>query len=248
MSIALTVPPPIDPNHDALFLDFDGTLVEFALRPEDVEVPAELLVALESAHQRFGGALALVSGRALSSIDSLLQPLQLPAAGIHGLELRRDCIVESNLQEAQRLQSARRVLAAHILADDPIRIEDKGGAIVLHYRGELSLHDRAQRIATLAAQSDDGLVAVSGHAIAEIRPRAITKAGAILRFMQRAPFEGRRPIFAGDDVTDEDGFEAVQSLGGFGIKVGSAQDVTKAHHGLKGVQALRSWLYCIAKE
>jgi trehalose 6-phosphate phosphatase len=245
-------PPAIDTDSDALFLDFDGTLVDFALRPEDVEVPPGLVDALAQSHQRLGGALALISGRALASVDSLLGTLRLPAAGVHGLELRRETTIESNDEEARHLEPARRVIRAQISEGDPIRVEDKGGAIVLHFRGAEAQEDRAWQIAEQAAATDEGLVPVKGHAIAEVRPRAVTKAGAILRLMEAAPFAGRRPIFAGDDVTDEDGFRAAQAAGGYGVKVGSPEHpgggVTDAHYGLPDVPALRSWLYQLAKE
>lgn len=239
-------PPAPDPRRDALFLDFDGTLVGFADDPEAVDVPPRLLSTLTALAASFGGALALVSGRAIASIDRLLAPLRLPVAGVHGLEVRVADEIRSNAAEARRLEPARRRIAELLPPGDPIRIEDKGGAIVLHFRGVPEAGDRARRIAEEAAAEDQGLVAVGGHAIVEVRPRAITKAGAIRAFMQSPPFAGRRPIFVGDDVTDEDGFAAAVALGGYGIKVGPGE--TAALHRLADVAAVHEWLACAARD
>lgn len=234
-------PPPIpDPASDALFLDFDGTLVGFADDPDAVDVPHALKETLAGLREDFTGALALVSGRAVASIDRLLAPLDLPVAGVHGLEFRRRDRIEANTAEERRLAPARAHVGNAIGPDDPIRIEDKGGAIVLHFRTAPEAFDRARRIAEEAAARDEGLVAVAGHAITEIRPRAVTKAGAILRYLEEPPFAGRRPIFVGDDLTDEDGFRAAAEAGGFGIKVGPGDTV--APYRLSGVEAVRDWL------
>ena len=234
-------PPPFaDPSKHALFLDFDGTLVGFADDPEAVEIGPDLVADLGRLAGCFGGALALVSGRAIASLDRLLAPARLPAAGVHGLEIRRTDRVESNAQEAARLASARRHLRTAIAPGDPISVEDKGGAIVLHFRTAPAEADRARGIAKQAASTDRQLVAVDGHAIAEIRPRAVTKAGAIGNFMHGPPFSGRLPVFVGDDVTDEDGFRAVIDAGGFAVKVGPGE--TAAGYRLADVPAVHAWL------
>lgn len=233
-------PPLADPSQHALFLDFDGTLVGFADDPDDVEVPPELVASLSRLADRFEGALAIVSGRAIDSLDRLLAPVRLPAAGVHGLQLRRADTVESNAREEVRLESARRHVRSAIGPGDPIGIEDKGGAIVLHFRVAPGEADRAREIAAEAAATDPALVAVDGHAIAEIRPQAVTKAGAIEAFMRAPPFSGRLPVFVGDDVTDEDGFRAVTSAGGFAVKVGPGE--TAAAYRLSGVPAVHAWL------
>lgn len=240
-----TAPPAPDPDGDALFLDFDGTLVGFADDPDAVDVPPELVTVLSSLAARFDGALALVSGRAVASVDRLL-PLGLPTAGVHGFEFRSGGEIESNAEEEARLVPARASIRNMIGAGDPIRIEDKGGAIVLHFRTAPEAAARARAIAEAAAATDEGLIAVGGHAIAEVRPKAITKAGAILRFLRSPRFSGRRPIFVGDDVTDEDGFRAVSEAGGFGIKVGPGDTV--ARYRLADVAAVRAWLRAILQK
>ena len=238
--MAEEVPPFADPSRHALFLDFDGTLVGFADDPDAVEIAPCLVTDLTRLARLFGGAFALVSGRAVASLDRLLAPAQLPAAGIHGLQIRRADRLESNAPEAARLATARQYVRNAIGPGDPIDVEDKGGAIVLHFRRAPGEADRARAIAAEAASTDPDLVAVDGHAIAEIRPRAVTKAGAIRNFMQAPPFLGRLPVFVGDDVTDEDGFRAVASAGGFAVKVGPGE--TAARYRLADVPAVHAWL------
>ncbi len=239
-------PPPADPSRHALFLDFDGTLVDFADDPEAVSVAPALVADLKRLLLRFDGALALVSGRAIASLDRLLAPAKLPIAGVHGLEIRRNGSIESNAREAARLEPARRHLRSAIGEGDRISVEDKGGAIVLHFRTAPSEADRAREIAAKAASASPGLVAVDGHAIAEIRPKAITKAGAIGSFMDAPPFCRRLPVFIGDDVTDEDGFVAVEKAGGFAVKVGSGR--TAARYRLADVTAVHAWLHSTAAD
>lgn len=237
-------PPIAEPSRHALFLDFDGTLVGFADDPDAVEVPAGLVASLDTLATRFEGALALVSGRRIDSLDRLLAPLRLPAAGVHGLQMRYADTTQSNAAAAGHLEPAREFLKAEIGPADPIRIEDKGGAIVLHYRAAPQAGERARAIAGAAAALSGELVAVGGHAIVEIRPRAITKAGAIRAFLERPPFAGRNPIFIGDDVTDEDGMAAAEAIGGYGIKVGPGETV--ARYRLDDIAAVHHWLAALA--
>lgn len=234
-------PPAVDGGVHALFLDFDGTLVDFADHPDAVHVPAALRDLLSSLHERLDGALALVSGRAIASIDALLAPLELPAAGVHGAEIRRPGMPISKAEAIEAgLAPARDLLARRLPADDPIRIEDKGAAIVLHTRTAPDHAARACALAREAAALHPDLVAVDGHAIAEIRPRMVTKAGAIAGLMEGPPFSGRQPVFVGDDTTDEDGFRAAAAAGGFGIKVGAGD--TAARFRLADVAAVHDWL------
>ncbi|TPW30724.1 trehalose-phosphatase [Pararhizobium mangrovi] len=233
-------PPFPDPASHAIFLDFDGTLVDFAEDPEAVTLDTPVRETLDRLHTRFSGALALVSGRAVASLDRLTAPLRLPAAGVHGLEMRVRDTVTTNEEEAARLKPARALLEREMGDGERIRVEDKGGAIVLHYRGAPEAADRARTLAEAAAGEDVGLVATSGHAIAEIRPKAITKAGAIAMLLDHAPFAGRLPVFLGDDVTDEDGFRAAQDAGGYGIKVGEGE--TAARYRLASIAAVHEWL------
>jgi trehalose 6-phosphate phosphatase len=233
-------PPPLDPERNALFLDFDGSLVDFALTPDRVVVLPETIALLAALRLRLGGALAIVTGRRIADIDHHLSPLRLPISGVHGLEFRPDDGDTTAASVSDELQVARRRLEVDIGPSDPIFVEDKGGALVLHFRASPDQRRRAASCARKAAEGLDSLHVMGGHSIFEIRQHDVTKADAVRRFMQRPPFAGRMPIFAGDDLTDEDGFRAAAALGGFGVKIGPGK--TRAEFRLPGTQAVHTWL------
>lgn len=231
----MTLPDVLEPTC-ALFLDFDGTLVDIAAKPEAVVVPAGLVQILAALEQLLGGGLAVVSGRPIQQIDQFLAPLRLPVAGEHGAE-RRDSAGQTTLLPAlplQRVEDAAQALAREYPA---LRVETKRGSVALHFRQAPELE--ALCVSTLQAAVDDspGLALLAGKMVAEAKPGYISKGKAIEAFLREPPFEGRRPLFIGDDVTDEAGFTAVQAAGGVGFKVGEGS--TNAAHRLPSPAVLR---------
>ena len=238
-------PPPLDPDRHSLFLDFDGTFVDFAPEPDAIRLRPGSTELLQGASRRLGGALALVSGRRIADLDRFLAPLQLPASGVHGQEFRPRPGDLRQAPPSPELDEARRRLAAAVIPEDPLLIEDKGGALVLHFRKHPDQRDRAETIAKEAVAGLADLHALEGHAIFEIRQRGISKAMALGLFATMAPFAGRLPVFIGDDTTDEDGFRAAAEAGGFGVKVGPGP--TAAAFRLPDVTAVHNSLARIAK-
>ena len=240
LGYVMTAPPPLATDQ-CLFLDIDGTLVEFTDTPSQTFADDEIKVLLTHLLQRLDGAVALVSGRAISTMDQLFAPLLLPAAGLHGVE-RRDAAgtLHGAKFEDHRLARARRALA--LLADTypGTIIEDKGRNIAVHFRlapqfGELVLRSVQAIAAPLAEdyQLQDGVMMV------EIKPRGFNKGSAVSSFMREPPFAGRRPVFVGDDLTDRDGFEAVEAAGGMSVSVG---DRVTGQYKLADVEGVRRWL------
>lgn len=229
----------------ALFLDLDGTLIEFAQHPRAVTVDASLLGLLQRLGRHFGGAVAIVSGRSIEAIDSLLDPLRLPASGLHGFERRGASGVYSRhaAPSPQALATARSLLMQLVNSDPRIGFEDKRFALALHFRQapelESALIDAARRI---AAQVGGGLELLLGPKVAELSPQGVTKASAIAEFMREPPFAGRRPLFVGDDATDELAFEWVNAAGGLSVAVDVTGDTTAATR-LHSVQEVRAWLH-----
>ena len=203
----------------ALFLDFDGTLVEIAGSPDAIVVPPDLPDILRALGERLGGALAIVTGRSLADIDRFLPGLPIDGCGLHGLERRIDGRrTEPDLPDLSGEAEALR----RRFADRPgVIVENKRIGVGLHWRLEPSAADEAQAaIADLAARLGPDYRVQDGKAVREVVPANAGK-GAGIRFMMGAePYSGRRPVFAGDDRTDEDGFEAVLALGGVAVKVG----------------------------
>lgn len=223
----------------ALFLDFDGTLVDIANHPEAVVVPRGLVDTLTRTQACLGGAVAVVSGRPIAQIDRFLSPLVLGAAGVHGAERRRadgsvTCLPPPPL--ARPLEAAQALERAY----PALVVETKRASVALHYR-------RAPELAPLcvAAMQDavdhcPGLVLLQGKMVVEAKPVEATKGRAIEAFLTEPPFRGRLPVFIGDDVTDEPGFAAVQRLGGLGVKVGEGRSM--ATHRLADPTAMRGAL------
>jgi trehalose 6-phosphate phosphatase len=208
----------LDPKAIALLLDVDGTLIDIAPTPHEVHVPDDLCRALERLLKRTGGAVALVSGRPIADLDRLFSPLRLPAVGGHGAETRlsdRYTTVKS-LPEALR----RRLVAAKNI-DPGIVVEDKGYSLALHYRNAPQREDELRRYIAdaCAAFADESLELLPGKAMFEVKRPGISKGAAVRALMGRAPFAGRRPVFIGDDVTDESVFAMLDEFGGTGFSV-----------------------------
>jgi len=235
----------------ALYLDIDGTLVDIAPAPERVVVPPETVPLLLRLSSKLDGAVAFVSGRTIESIDALFQPLQLPAIGVHGGEIRLNAervIVDEAL--AVELERALPLLREAIAPLPGVWLEDKRCAVALHYR---TVPERGREVLKVAELVVAGLGAafatLVGKCVVEIRPRHLTKGAGMRRLMEQAPFRGRSPIFAGDDVTDEDAFELVNQLGGISVRVGATATPTvptAATYSLPDPDQLRRWLLEIA--
>ena len=208
----------------ALFLDFDGTLVDIAPQPGAVVVPSSLVPTLAALQQFLGGAVAVVSGRPIREIDEFLAPLHLPAAGVHGAERRTATGAWERLpgQPLGEVESAARALADRHAG---LLVEHKQSSLALHYRAAPHLEDECLAAMQEAVSRSPGLTLLRGKMVAEAKPATTSKGGAIEAFLREPPFAGRTPVFVGDDVTDEVGFSTVQGLGGLGVKVGEGPTV-----------------------
>jgi len=227
----------------ALFLDVDGTLIEIAATPDAVKVPAALLNTLHLASQREGGALALISGRSIAELDRLFAPHVFPAAGQHGLEMRNaHGEVEKPAVDAEELRPARAALSQLQASHAGLLLEDKGTALAMHFRQAPHMEAEVRAILEgLVEGLSDKYILRPGKCVLELAPRGYSKRGAIEAFMREKPFAGRIPVFVGDDVTDEDGFRAVNDLGGYSIRVGGMEP-TKARHRFSSVSSVVAWL------
>ncbi|HEY8067583.1 MAG TPA: trehalose-phosphatase [Burkholderiales bacterium] len=226
----------------AFFLDIDGTLLEFAARPQEVRVESALLGLLAGLHSATGGALALVSGRSVEDIDQLFAPIAFAAAGQHGTERRAaDGTVRRHAPPLQELGRACAQIVRLTAAHSGLVFENKGMALALHYRLAPALRALAEReMRAIAADLGDGFELQGGKFVIEIKPSGKNKGSAIAEFAAEAPFAGRRPVFIGDDLTDEPGFEVVNRLGGHSVKVGPG--ITRARWHLFDAVAVRRWL------
>jgi trehalose 6-phosphate phosphatase len=230
----------------ALFLDVDGTLVEIAQTPHDVQVPDSVKNLLSTLCVRLDGALALVSGRTIADLDALFAPHRFCAAGVHGCELRdaSGWCVRPRLN-TRSLQLARSILAQLTVRYPALLLEDKGLGLALHFRRAPQLrtvaHTAMKSVAEVLGQ---GFTLIAGKLVYEIHPAGLTKATAIASFMEQAPFRGRTPIFIGDDSTDENAFTYVNGARGISLHVGE-NSPTSARHSVSNVADVIRWLKAI---
>lgn len=231
-------PPPHDLLAGAsLFLDLDGTLVEIAARPDAVHVDHRLLGLLSRLMVTLDGRLVVVSGRPAAEVQAFLLGTGVAVAGSHGAELYGH---GAQPDPPAPPEDMRHRLAAFAAANPGVLIETKPFGIAIHYRlapqAAAAAHGLAQDIAAL-----HGFALQPGKQVIEIKYRSITKGDAVRRLMAVAPMQAGRPLFMGDDDTDEAGFAAATALGGDGILVGPPR-ATQAHFSLAGVAAALAWL------
>jgi trehalose 6-phosphate phosphatase len=233
------------PARTAFFLDFDGTLARIVPDPAQAAVGLDVLAALRQLAQAAGGAVAVVSGRSIAQLDRMLHPLHLPAAGVHGLE-RRDAggrLFKTPFDAAlhHRLAAA---VGAFVGGRPGLLAEVKPGSVALHYRKRPEMAADCMGFATAQARADPHISIVPGKMVIEMKLGPRTKGDAIADFMAEAPFSGRLPFFAGDDITDEAGFLLVNQMGGVSLKVGPGE--TQARHRVDDIAAFTDWLQHLA--
>lgn len=240
---ALRSPPPALHARNALFLDVDGTLVAFAEHPEKVRLLPQLRETLGRLSTRLDGALALVSGRPLHQLDRLFAPLTLPAAGLHGHQIRSSGEAEAAMPDATspwlHALHQRAMQLAH--AHPGVWVEDKGAALALHWRTVPQRGEAVIAFAQAQLPQLPGYRLQAGDHVIEFVPDGSDKGSALTQFMRQAPFAGRVPVFVGDDLTDEFGFDAAQRMHGFGVLVGTRAG-SHARHALADVDAVHAWL------
>jgi trehalose 6-phosphate phosphatase len=228
-------PPDLD-RTNALFLDLDGTLLEIAPTPELVVVPPGLPDLLTSVHGHLGGAVAIVTGRPIGVVDSLLAPFYASAAGEHGVALRyQDGTIEEMPKGLAVPDTWRDALKAAAERWPGVLIEPKPHGVAVHYRLVPERGNDVWRLVrALVPQDHPWFRLIPAREAVEIGPRAASKGHAVERLMAQAPFQGRRPIFVGDDFTDEAGMEAARQFGGEGLRVAEVFGGDPA--------AVRAWL------
>lgn len=245
-SLATSLPaPPVRIDGLALFLDMDGVLAPLAPTPDAVVPVARRTAVLEALHARLHGRVAIVSGRTLAEIDRISDGAARSASGVHGLERRRQ---DGSFETASASPGVRTAVDAFedFAETRPgVIVEDKGVSAGLHYRQSPDSRDDATALAERIAD-EHGLTLQPGHMVLEVKTPGSDKGKAVTAFMAEAPFKGGVPVMLGDDLTDEFGFEAAASLGGFGVLVGPERQ-TAASYRLDDVEAVLTWLEAVSE-
>lgn len=239
---ALRPPSPhLADHHWAWFLDVDGTLLDIEEHPDLVSADRRLQELLRRLVDVYDGAVALISGRSLEQLDAIFGSLGIAAAASHGLELRPASGRTSNFAQAvPDLQSNQ--IAEFVASHSGLVMERKPFSIGVHYRARPELEQVVRdRLSRIQAELKDAFKLQHGKMMVELLPLAADKGSAIRAFMSQQPFAGRRPVFLGDDVTDESGFAAVNDMGGLSIRIGDSNE-TAADWRLANVSETRIWL------
>ncbi|MDB5601400.1 MAG: otsB [Xanthobacteraceae bacterium] len=237
---------PIDLTSTALLFDIDGTLLDIAPRPHEVHVPKSLCETLHRLRQLTGGALAMVSGRPIKDIDALFAPLHLSAVGGHGAEVRAWSVDDMREWTTTHFDDhLRRRLRA--LAGDGVLVEDKGYSVAVHYRlaPEREPLIRAAVEAVKSLVPDGAAEILGGKAMIELKKTGFDKGTGVRSLMAHPPFAGRRPIFIGDDITDEFAVAVVPEFSGKAFSVG--RDMPGATRMFDTPADVRIWLNRLAE-
>lgn len=231
--------PLADPAGTALLLDFDGTLVEIAPRPDAVTVPHGLPATLDRLHDALGGAVALVSGRAVADLRHYLPDFPGAIIGSHGAEL---ALPGQPLESVstQGLDAIRDAVTAFARENPTLLLEDKTLSVVLHYRQAPELAPAVERFMGELAKGHPDFALQAAKMAWELRPAGADKGSAVAGLMRKPPFAGRVPLYAGDDTTDEAAMRVAAEFGGAGVKVGDGDSV--AAYRLADPSAVALWL------
>lgn len=224
----------------SLFLDLDGTILELASSPSNVQVTGSLVALLRQTSERLNGRLAVISGRSVNDVVALFPGLSLNIGGSHGHELRWADGRRNAPERGPALDHALAELRTFAARHPGLLVEDKPFGAALHFRGAPALAAESHALASRVS-IETGLPLQSGKMVAELKASAANKGDALAAFMAEPPMRGGTPVFIGDDDNDEPGFAMAMDLGGHGILVGAPRP-TRAGWRLASVAATRAWL------
>lgn len=232
----------VSADETALFLDFDGTLVDIAPTPDAIRVDEAVRSLLKQLGRRHKGAVSIVSGRNLKEIEHYLGDSAATISGGHGAELRHGLErVQGITCDTERLDHIKNAVKEFAILDPRVIAEDKSFGIVLHFRQHPELECKVRDFLTILVGQDDDFELQAAKMAVEIKPRGISKADAIGRIMAFEEFAGRKILFAGDDDTDESAFSWVNQQGGVTIKIGEGP--TCARYRTQNPSTFKSWLH-----
>lgn len=238
----LPQPPTALLDNASLLIDFDGTLVELADRPDAIRIDAGLGSLLGRLRSRLEGRIAIVSGRSIAQIDEFLGSALdgIAVVGSHGAEIRRAGHVVVRPERPTTMLEAESAFSERFGANPGVVIEVKSLGVAIHYRLAPDIEAEADALVTAFAERH-GLAVQRGKMMCELRVAGQDKGTAVMALTQAVPFAGHIPIFVGDDLTDESAFTACAHAGGAGILIGPER-ATAAKWRMADVTVFRTWL------
>ena len=237
---------PKDIQQVSLFLDVDGTLYDIENSPSLIKPCFRLQKKLHTMRNRLGGALGLISGRSLNDLDRIFGNSKIPVAGNHGSQLRDALRTKEHQADTGNIKEIADKIKAILNGQKDIEIENKGSSLTVHFRNSTIDRKEINKIIIELVKHEPKLTFLKGKEVLEVKPLSHNKGTAISYFMRTKPFIKRRPIFIGDDVSDEDGFETVNKKGGWSVRVGNNKR-SKANFFLPNVKSVHEMMKQLLK-
>ncbi len=237
---------PKDIQQISLFLDVDGTLYDIENSPSLIKPCFRLQKKLHTIRNRLGGALGLISGRSLDDLDRIFDTNKIPVAGNHGAQLRDALRTKEYQADTVNIKEIAHKIRGLLNEEKNIEIENKGSNLTVHFRNSTIDRKEIYKIIIELVKYEPKLTFLKGKEVLEVKPLNHNKGTAISYFMRTKPFIKRRPIFIGDDVSDEDGFETVNKKGGWSVRVGNHKR-SKANFFLPNVKSVHEMMKQLLK-
>jgi trehalose 6-phosphate phosphatase len=237
-----------------LFLDYDGTLADFAPTPEHIQTDPALIDLLRDLNDCSRIRLAVVSGRRLDQVRALLPMPGLLLSGTYGIEIQtpegKRLERVSHAQTRPTLEAIKPAWEALISDQTGFFLEDKGWALALH--GRFASDEQVDEVLTSARAlavkkaNLERFRILGGHKFLEIGPQQAHKGRTVEFLLEQFPWPGALPVYAGDDDKDEEAFAVIQNKGGIAIQVAPASRPSVADYRFPSPYALRGWLQELA--
>ena len=233
-------PPGIDPKGHSLFLDFDGTLVDIADRPDSIVVSPDLPHLLDALRDALDDRLAILTGRTIAEMTEFLPDYDGTIIGHHGAQVRRDGIVQDRTTLSEGLAALSRQAQEFCAEDEGLLYETKPFGFAIHYRAAPQAEEAVADFLSRGTFGIDDVVIEPAKMALEVKPKGIDKGEALTVFNEVIGHGGTVPLHVGDDISDEAAFRSAAALGGFGVRVGPP--CTTAQYNLTSPLAVRCWL------
>ena len=237
------------PEETAMFLDFDGVLTEIGETPDGIRVDEAVHEMLPLLLAGTGGATAIISGRTISDIRKFLPGFTGVVVGGHGAERARgDEVTEHPLAGSEAVREMTERLHDFARGRDGLLVEQKPAGVVLHYRKAAGREGEVREFMNALLPDFPGFALTPAKMALELRPDDVGKRHAVSDLASEAPFKGRRPVYFGDDTTDEEAMEWVLEQGGVAVKVGEGDSC--AQERVEGPRHVADYLtrWCGGKE
>ncbi|ANF81766.1 trehalose-phosphatase [Acinetobacter sp. NCu2D-2] len=227
------------PSPFLLLLDIDGTISEFTLHPDDSFIAPKILSTLSKLQDQL--SLYFVTGRSIQQAQNMIAPFDWNIIGSHGLEIYQNAELSllSPFNTAQ-LAQLNQFINESFDKNGSVFIEHKTYSTAIHFREQPELHKQIKSFASQCAERFNQFEVKAGKYVFELVPKGILKGKAIDLLIQDNDFKEKIPIFIGDDITDESGFDVVNCYEGISIKVGIGN--THASYRLNDVTAVQNFL------